>query len=72
MMRYFQKGEIVTVMLLMMLVMVTVGWMGSGHMGMGHGGDHAEETHTAPSSAQSAGKGESAGKQLGNNSGSLE
>ena len=70
MMRHFQKGEVVTVILLMMVMVAAVDLMGSGHMGMGHGGDHAEETHTVPSAAQSAGKGVPDGRQFSNNSGS--
>lgn len=36
-----QKGE---VMLVVMIVMLAVVWLGSGHMGMmGHGGGHAEK-----------------------------
>lgn len=40
-MKQYQKGE---VMLELMVVMMVVIWMASGHIGMmGHGGDHAEK-----------------------------
>ena len=44
-MKRYQKGE---VMLVVMVVMLAVIWLGSGHMGMmGHGGGHAEKSADA-------------------------
>ena len=50
-MRHFQKGEIVTVMVVMMVVMLSVGWMWKGHMGVGYGADPAAY---APAAAETA------------------
>ena len=50
-MRHFQKGEIVTVMVVMMVVMLSAGWLWKGNMGMWHGGDPAVR---APAAADTA------------------
>ena len=46
--KYYQTGEVVTVMLLVMVVVMSVGWMWKG---MGHGGDPAVH---APAAADTA------------------
>jgi len=49
--RHFQKGEVVTVMLVM-VVMLSVGWLWKGHMGMGPGADPAVHVPAAADTAR--------------------
>ncbi len=55
-MRRFQKGEVVTAMLVI-VVILSVGWLWNGHMGMGHGSDPAVH---APAAADTARAGKTA------------